>query len=214
MRGMLSQIRFQAIIVALVPIAVLAAMLAYTIATRNSTALTAFWADHTQRVIEANDALTNALTEENRRAALYHDTAGFERARRETNRRATALLAAANATPDEQRQAQIYVQHRRFGRSRSGFVPRGAASRRYRRDERSRIRSVDPTTDGSAQSGQARRRQIRTHSRGWRATNCQQLPHAFFDDHSRHADRECRAVLDPRRRIRHARLAARTTPAQ
>ncbi len=109
MRGMLSQIRFQAIIVALVPIAVLAAMLAYTIATRNSTALTAFWADHTQRVIEANDALTNALTEENRRAALYHDTAGFERARRETNRRATALLAAANATPDEQRQAQIYV---------------------------------------------------------------------------------------------------------
>ena len=42
MRGMLSQIRFQAIVVALVPIAVLAAMLAYTIATRNSTGVTAW----------------------------------------------------------------------------------------------------------------------------------------------------------------------------
>ena len=109
MRGMLSQIRFQAIVVALVPIAVLAAMLAYTIATRNSTGVTAFWADHTERVIEANDTLTNALAEENRTAALHHDIAGFERARRETSRRATALLAAANATPAERRQAQIYV---------------------------------------------------------------------------------------------------------
>lgn len=115
MRTILSQIRFQAIVVALVPIAVLAAMLAYTVATRNSTADTAFWADHTQQVIEANDALMNALGEENRRVALYRrttdarDMAAFVRAAQEVNRRAVALLMAARVTSAEQHQAQVYV---------------------------------------------------------------------------------------------------------
>ncbi|HTV93810.1 MAG TPA: SpoIIE family protein phosphatase [Verrucomicrobiae bacterium] len=112
---MLSQIRFQAIVVALVPIAVLAAVLAYTIATRNSTAQTAFWANHTERVIDANDALMNALAEENRVVTTYHrdadvqDTAAFVRAARAVNQRAAVLLRAADATPAEQRQARIYV---------------------------------------------------------------------------------------------------------
>jgi serine phosphatase RsbU (regulator of sigma subunit)/anti-sigma regulatory factor (Ser/Thr protein kinase) len=115
MRGMLSQIRFQAIVVALVPIAVLAAMLAYTIATRNSTAVTAFWADHTQRAIEANYALMNALTEETHTVSLYRrtndarDEAAFVHAAQEVNRRAAALLAVADATPTEAHQAQVYV---------------------------------------------------------------------------------------------------------
>jgi len=115
MRGMLSQIRFQAIIVALVPIAVLAAMLVYTIAARNSTAETAYWADHTERVIEANDRLMNALTEEIRVATAYrrgHDAQGmaaFLRASRNVRQRGAALLTAADAAPAEQRRAQIYV---------------------------------------------------------------------------------------------------------
>ncbi len=115
MRAMLSQIRFQAIIVALVPIAVLAAMLVYTIATRNSTAKTAYWASHTQSVIEANDRLLNALTEEIRVVSAYRrshdaqDVAASARASRVLQQRGTALLAAANATPAEQRQAQVYI---------------------------------------------------------------------------------------------------------
>jgi anti-sigma regulatory factor (Ser/Thr protein kinase) len=115
MRAMLSQIRFQAIIVALVPIAVLAAMLVYTIAARNSTAETAFWANHTQQVIEANDRVANALTEENRVVTTYRRSddaqgvAAFARASQAVSQQSAALLAAADAAPSEQHEAQIYV---------------------------------------------------------------------------------------------------------
>ena len=105
MRALLSQIRFQAIVVALVPVAVLAAILAYTLGTRDTTTASVFWADHTQRVLAANDALMAAFNDEVR----TRGTAGFARASREAARRSAALLAVANATPAERRQAQAYV---------------------------------------------------------------------------------------------------------
>jgi anti-sigma regulatory factor (Ser/Thr protein kinase) len=104
-RALLSQIRFQAIVVAFVPIAVLAAILAYTLGARNTTRATVFWANHTQRVLVANDALMNAFSEEIR----TRGTPRFAAAAREVARRAAALLAIANATPTEQGQAQAYV---------------------------------------------------------------------------------------------------------
>ena len=115
MRTLLSQIRFQAFVLALVPIAVLAAMLVYTLGEQNTTRATSFWADHTQRVIDANDAVMQAVNEENRRVTSYRrdhdaaDYAAFLRARRTLAHRAAALLAAANATPQERREAGIYA---------------------------------------------------------------------------------------------------------
>jgi anti-sigma regulatory factor (Ser/Thr protein kinase) len=106
MRALLSQIRFQAIVVALVPVAVLAAILAYTLGTRNATRMTVFWANHTQSVLIANDALMNAFNDEVRLGG----TVGFPDASREVALRAAALIAVANATVSEQRQARAYVE--------------------------------------------------------------------------------------------------------
>ncbi|MGB6986474.1 MAG: SpoIIE family protein phosphatase [Candidatus Aquilonibacter sp.] len=105
MRALLSQIRFQAIVVALVPVLVLAAILAYTLGTRNITIATVFWADHTQRVLAANDALMTAFSDEIR----TRRTAGFADAARAFARRSATLLAVADATTAERRQAQAYV---------------------------------------------------------------------------------------------------------
>jgi anti-sigma regulatory factor (Ser/Thr protein kinase) len=105
MRALLSQIRFQAIVVALVPVAVLAAILVYTLGARNTARATVFWSDHTQRVLVANDALMSAVNDEIR----LRGTTGFAGAVRNVARRSAALLAAANATPAERSQAQAYV---------------------------------------------------------------------------------------------------------
>ncbi len=105
MRALLSQIRFQAIVVALVPVAVLAAIFAYTLGARDAASATVFWADHTQRVLVANDALMTAFNDEIR----TRGTAGFAGAKRAVARRSATLLAVADATPAERRQARAYV---------------------------------------------------------------------------------------------------------
>ncbi|HTZ53956.1 MAG TPA: SpoIIE family protein phosphatase [Candidatus Acidoferrum sp.] len=105
MRALLSQIRFQAIVVALVPVAVLAAILSYTLGTRNATSATVFWADHTLGVSVANDALMTAFNDEIR----TRGTVGFPGAVLDVGRRSAMLLAIANTTPAERRQAQAYV---------------------------------------------------------------------------------------------------------
>ena len=95
MRALLSQIRFQAVVVALVPVAVLAAIFVYTLAARDATRATVFWADHTQRVLVANDALMTAFNNEIR----TRGTAGSAAAAHDVARRSAALLAVANTTP-------------------------------------------------------------------------------------------------------------------
>ncbi|HTU69135.1 MAG TPA: SpoIIE family protein phosphatase [Candidatus Baltobacteraceae bacterium] len=110
-----SQLRVQAILIALVPIVVLAAMLAYTVSTRAAIGRTAFWADHTQRVILANDALQNAFSQEDdvatsyRRADDARDVAAFRAAVREVRRRVATLVSEADATPGERRYAGIFA---------------------------------------------------------------------------------------------------------
>ncbi len=69
--SMLSQIRFQAILVALIPIAVLVALLMYAVDMRGTTSDTAYWSRHTQQVLAAGDALTTAFGNANHDIATY-----------------------------------------------------------------------------------------------------------------------------------------------
>jgi anti-sigma regulatory factor (Ser/Thr protein kinase)/CHASE3 domain sensor protein len=109
---MLSQIRFQAILVALIPLTVLAAILAYALATRGTTADTAYWSQHTQRVLSQSDALMESFSDANRAVFGYerwHDTrdmAQFYAAMKDIEPRIAALDALTAGYPQERRVAR------------------------------------------------------------------------------------------------------------
>ena len=90
----LAQIRVQAIVVALVPVLVLALMLAYTDTTRDATNGSLLLANHTRDVVSANDALFNAYMRKNPT---------------QIRKAAAALLAVADTTPDEAHAARAFV---------------------------------------------------------------------------------------------------------
>ena len=111
-----SQIRYQAILIALLPLAVLAIMLAYTLGTRATTRETAYWANHTRDVLAKSDALYVAISNASHVLTTYNsahkarDTAAFIRAQHAISVDGSALLAAATAQTDEQDRAQAFVQ--------------------------------------------------------------------------------------------------------
>lgn len=126
---MFSQIRFQAVLVALVPILVLAGILAFVLATRTTTSRTEYWADHTRSVLDASQSYMDAIAIENRTAASAPKQSGPAfRARFAAERRATSaagrrLLTTAVAAPTERSEAAALV---RLGSQADRFLVRYA----------------------------------------------------------------------------------------
>lgn len=146
---MLSQIRFQAILAALVPILVLASILAYVLDSRLTIKQTAFWADHARRALAASGEYMNALTEENRTVTMYdrahdrHFILAFAQTRAATNAAAAKLLslASTNAAERERAKAEVHV-----GQLADGFLARYfALERRDRTVELRRMANASST---------------------------------------------------------------------
>jgi anti-sigma regulatory factor (Ser/Thr protein kinase) len=108
----LKQIRVQAVLVALVPVLVLASILGFALRTRGTTSDTAYWAAHTRSVLSASDAYIAAFTAENDAAATYRrdhdraDSAAFRRGQARVKATTLRLVAAGKASQAERAQVQ------------------------------------------------------------------------------------------------------------